>query len=252
MANVKWRGPGGILEQATQVAQIAKASKHPLRGAFIALRNSLIVYKKMMFDFGYVTAQLHQASVDRDGNPIPWFTYPCVEYLKQLDLREKSVFEWGSGNSTLFWANRCKNVIAVENDQDYHQKIKSFLSVKNNIDLIFEVEQSEYVRAISNCNKKFDIVVIDGPAWRLDCAQKAIRYLKDQGIIILDNSDWFFKAAQFLRDRNLIQVDFSGFGALNDYAWATSIFFTRDVQFNSLEAKQPRWPPGAVRYEIEN
>lgn len=27
--------------------------------------------------------------LDRDGNPIPWYTYPAIEYLSQFDYRDK-------------------------------------------------------------------------------------------------------------------------------------------------------------------
>jgi hypothetical protein len=47
----------------------------------------------MMFDFGWATAMLHGETIDKDGNPIPWFTYLCVEYLKQLDLRDQNLIQ---------------------------------------------------------------------------------------------------------------------------------------------------------------
>ena len=39
--------------------------------------------------------------VNENNEPIPWFTYPSIQYLDQLDLSEKTIFEWGSGNSSL-------------------------------------------------------------------------------------------------------------------------------------------------------
>ena len=29
---------------------------------------------------------------DRDGNPIPWYTYPAIEYISQFDYSEKEIF----------------------------------------------------------------------------------------------------------------------------------------------------------------
>lgn len=34
--------------------------------------------------------------IDRDGNPIPWYTYPAIEYLSQFDVTDKDVFEFGA------------------------------------------------------------------------------------------------------------------------------------------------------------
>lgn len=200
------------------------------------------INKKLMFDFGYAAAALSGESIDGDRNPIPWFTYPCVEYLKQLDLRDKSVFEWGSGNSTLFWANRCHDVSSVENDQAWYEKNKS--RSKHNMKLFLKVKPNEYVRTIAECNKKFDIIVVDGIE-RLACAQLAPRYLTDDGIIIFDNSEWDrdLKIVRFLRDQNLIQVDFSGFCALSAFLSVTSIFFKRDFKFSRIEEDRQAKPP---------
>ena len=62
--------------------------------------------------------------VDAAGKPIPWFTYPAIDYIRQLDLSEKTIFEWGAGFSTLFWSSRAKSVISVETDPLWY----SFLS----------------------------------------------------------------------------------------------------------------------------
>ena len=40
--------------------------------------------------------------VDGAGNAIPLYTYPSIDYLEQLDFSESSVFEYGSGMSTLW------------------------------------------------------------------------------------------------------------------------------------------------------
>lgn len=44
--------------------------------------------------------------VNREGQPIPWFTCRAIDFLSQLDLSEKIVFEYGAGASTLYWAKR--------------------------------------------------------------------------------------------------------------------------------------------------
>ena len=196
------------------------------------------VNKKLMFDYGYAAGYLAGEPIDGDGNPIPWFTYPSVEYLKQLDLRDKSVFEWGSGNSTLFWANKCHDVSSVENDQAWYEKNRS--RSKDNMKLFLKVRPNEYVRTITECNKKFGIIVIDGTE-RLACAHLAPKYLTDDGMIIFDNSDWdvSFELVRFLRDQNLIQVDFSGFSSLNAITSVTSIFFKKDFKFSRIEENQP-------------
>ena len=35
--------------------------------------------------------------LDKEGNPIPWYTYPAIEYLSQFDYQDKKIFEFGCG-----------------------------------------------------------------------------------------------------------------------------------------------------------
>jgi hypothetical protein len=226
-----------LLTALTDLGYVAAMlRKEPIREMPALCYRLLRVSSALLFDSGYVNAMFRRESIDRDGNKMPWFTYPCLEYLRQLDLSAKNVFEWGSGNSTLFWADKCNDVTSVENDQTYYQKVKS--CSRSNVSLFLEVEPSKYVNKIAQCNKKFDIIVIDGPDWRLDCAQLAIQYLSDEGIIILDNSDGFSETARFLGDQNLIQVDFNGFGPLCERPWVTSLFFEKNATIKRIEKKQ--------------
>ena len=83
-----------------------------------SLGHALACLKILEFDYGHFLSTIQYSSVDKDNNPIPWYTYPAIEYLKQLDFSEKSIFEYGSGNSTIFWSKVAKSVISVENDEN--------------------------------------------------------------------------------------------------------------------------------------
>lgn len=62
--------------------------------------------------------------IDKDGNPIPWYTYPAIEYLSQFDYGDKKVFEFGCGNSSLFWAVRAQEVISIEDNPSWFENGK--------------------------------------------------------------------------------------------------------------------------------
>ena len=65
------------------------------------------------------------------------------------------------------------------------------------------------------------------------------------GIVILDDSDRINTSLEYagavknLRDADLLQVDFYGFCPMNNYTKTTSIFFSRDFNFDSLYKVQP-------------
>jgi hypothetical protein len=185
--------------------------------------------------------------VDKDNNKIPWYTYPAIEYLNNIDFTDKSVFEYGSGNSSIYWAGVSKNVISIEDDEDWHRSVSN--SLKKNQDILLKKDKKEYVESILQfTNDNFDLVIIDGK-YRIECAKQAVSSIKSDGIIILDNSDRKEEeiAAKYIRENfNCIQVDFHGFGPINNYTWTTSIFFSRQCNINSINDIQPVAPIGSI------
>ncbi len=50
-------------------------------------------------------------------------------------------------------------------------------------------------------------------------------------MLIFDNSDWYPKAINYIREcLNWVQIDFHGFGPINDYTWTTTIFINQANQ----------------------
>jgi hypothetical protein len=52
------------------------------------------------------------------GEPIPWFSHPLIDFLKDRLSKDMTVFEYGCGNSTLWWADRVRSVTGVKNDSE--------------------------------------------------------------------------------------------------------------------------------------
>ena len=183
-------------------------------------------------NYGQYNSVRKNSSIDEAGNPVPWYTYPAIEYIKQFDYSDKTVFEWGSGNSTLFWASRSKEVISVEHNRKWFEKINS---TKPGNSRIILAEDNEYTNAISNQGKKFDVIVIDGYMGygRENCARLAPGLLKENGLLILDNSDWNAESCRMLREAGFNQVDFCGFSPINSYTLCTSLFF-KDFKFTRI------------------
>lgn len=200
------------------------------------------VFKILAIELGQWRSIKEDVPVDKDGNSIPWYTYPAIEYLKRLDVSDKSVFEWGSGNSSLFWAMRAKEVISIESDIKWFNFVsKNRLS---NQKVILLERENEYTGVILSQDKVFDIIVIDG-IYRCECSKSAVKCLSEGGLIVLDNSDWCPGATTVLRESGLTQIDFSGFGPANSYAWTTSLFLSRSF-FNSFCFNRSLQPIGGV------
>jgi hypothetical protein len=185
----------------------------------------LIDFDILAHDQGLLGTITSGLPMDRSGNPIPWFTYPAIEYLNQFDVRDKKIFEYGCGQSTAYWRRRGSRVWAVEHDRAWFAKMSSETSADRTI--YFADTEEDYATAIERPGSGFDIVVIDG-TFRTACVDPALAHLRPGGFIILDNAERDVEAAQLLRQRGLFPVDFNGFGPVNDYTWTTTLFLTRE------------------------
>lgn len=201
-----------------------------------AVMASLNNYKILSQEYGHFSSAQKWQSVNKKGQPIPWYSYPMVEYLKQLDFSQKTVFEYGSGNSTLFWADRCKRVVAIEDDKAWYDQIKPKLPT--NVDYILVDNKVDYIQGIHRFADLFDVIVVDG-SHRFECTKSARQRLSAQGMLILDNADWFPKTTSFLRSTDLLEIDMAGFNPINGYVSTTSLFLSRQVQLAPAGSIQP-------------
>ncbi len=180
---------------------------------------------------------------DKDGNPLPWYTYPAIEYLSQFDYSDKKIFEYGCGYSSEFWAQRAKKVVSIEDNPKYFERWSQEFCYEN-LTILWRDEGEIYEKAILETDEKFDVIVIDGKR-RFECAKAAVSKLNAGGLIILDDSDRINTSAEYvnavdvLKKANLLQVDFYGFCPMNNYTKTTSLFFSRDFNFASLYKVQP-------------
>ena len=193
-------------------------------------------YSILRDEYGQWNSFWNSKCLDKDGNFVPWFTYPAIEYIKQLDLSDKRVLEYGSGFSTMFWAKRTKSVVSIEDDKAWYEKLKPQLPA--NVNYIHVNNEQEYVGAVAKLEGQFDIIINDG-IYRLSCAKASRPKLADGGIVILDNSDWCAQACAYYRDSDLIEVDMAGFTPLNAYPMTTSFFFSRSVKLKPAHDHQP-------------
>jgi len=86
-----------------------------------------------------------------------------------------------------------------------------------------------------------DVLVIDG-SWRTACAQLAVRHVRPGALVVVDNSDWYRRAAQVFRDAGRFEIPFEGVGPCSDIFTRTSFFVG---SLDALRAR-PRRAMGAT------
>ena len=123
---------------------------------------------------------------------LPWLNKFALEELLKLDIKDWRVFEWGSGQSTLWWQDNVKEIVSIEHNYLFYRMIKR--EIKENCTLyhrkLIHGKVCPYVYGIHKPKGLFDCVVIDGRN-RVHCIEQLLTVpkVKDGGFIILDNSE---------------------------------------------------------------
>jgi predicted O-methyltransferase YrrM len=158
--------------------------------------------------WAYSLASVHDSLAIADLD-VPWWTYRAIDVIDAwLSARSRPtrVFEYGSGASTLWLARRVDEVYSIEHHRGFADHIAPTISERGNVKFrVVEAVPSatprvpsakeghalldfaDYVAAIDDTEGSFDLIVIDGRA-REACLRAGLRRLKQDGIIVFDNS----------------------------------------------------------------
>jgi len=177
-----------------------------------------------LIDNGWFNSFDSKTPLNSNNEPIPWLTYPFIDFITPRLSNQLTVFEFGAGNSTFFYAKRVKEVFSVEHNRDWYNKISN--EIKGNVNLIYKEVDDEYPKVIQSFNKKFDIIIIDAEE-RVNCIKNSLDALNDSGVIILDDSERieYKEGIDFLKENGFKQLDFWGIAAGILFKKCTSIFY---------------------------
>jgi hypothetical protein len=162
--------------------------------------------------------------VDRDGAPLPWYTYAAINFLGRRVPSDAVVFEFGSGHSTLWWSARVASVTAVEHDGRWYQEMSPRLPRNVTYRQVDLDADGDYAAAAAG--GAYDIVIVDGRD-RVNCCRRSLSSLTDRGIVIWDNSDRsrYQEGFDILAANGFRRLDFIGNGPINALPWETAIFY---------------------------
>ena len=179
-----------------------------------------------LLEIGWFNSFKSHKSVDKNGKPIPWFSYPFIDFLTPRLSKELTVFEFGSGNSTLFFAERVKKVISIEHNNEWYQIVSK--AKPDNVDLILTKSDSSenYLDYIKTMNEVVDVIIVDG-LHRIDCLKAAIEKLSGMVVIILDDSerDEYKAGIDFVLQSGFKSLQFWGISPGYLYRKSTTVFY---------------------------
>ena len=188
--------------------------------------------------------------VDSSGAAIPWYSYPAIEFLGGLNFADLTVFEYGSGNSSVWWTQRARAVIAVESDQQWFDRTRAQIQSPNF--RYFFHAAADYANSITGFRDKLDVIIVDG-IQRVNCSRAAIAHIRQFGgrMLILDNADWHPNLVRLIQSElGWCRVDMHGFGPINDYTSTTTIWINQQ-DLGALYERAMSRPIGGLMDQVE-
>lgn len=119
---------------------------------------------------------------------VPWLCYHAIKPVESLINRDSRVLEFGSGMSTVWFAQRCRFVHSIEHEPQWHEYIRSLLGRKHLTNVRLELRTSDYAELSAYPDGTIDFVLVDGLE-REKCVDAALAKVRPGGSIYLDNSD---------------------------------------------------------------
>ena len=185
--------------------------------------------KSYLMKNGWFHSFSQKKSIDLLGNAIPWWSYGVTAFIAERLQKDMTVLEFGSGNSSIWIAGKVKRLVTLENDASWARYIKS--SMPSNVILI-ELDDPEKLHGVVGA-ELFDVLVIDPLADRINCAKAGIPYLKEDGVVIWDNtdgSDWP-EIKSLMIEFGFKEISFSGLAPQEVSEDRTTIFYKKKNSF---------------------
>lgn len=197
---------------------------HPVLAKFPFYDYWMLKRHGMLAKNGWFKSFRTGKSVDQHGNPIPWFVYSAIDFLNDRLPNDASVFEYGAGSSTLWWADRAASIHSVEHNMKWKEWVKDDLP--DHVRLYHRKLGEGYESSVLLAGKKYDIIILDGRN-RDKCLGHSLQALSDRGVIIFDDSDWekYQKTIHYLRSLEFRQIPFRGMCPIEFKKRETSIFY---------------------------
>lgn len=122
----------------------------------------------------------------------PQWAPASIPEVEKILKRDMVVFEWGTGCSTAWLAQRVKQVFTMDDDSNWSRRAKEMCSREGlrNVDFsVYRAGEVKYLEAIFWFAEMggIDLAIVDGMD-RVNCFEYAVKYVKPGGFIILDDS----------------------------------------------------------------
>lgn len=214
------------------------------------------IHKHYLKDTGWIESKNFNQSI-RNGKYIPWTSYAFIHWVEERNFNSKRMLEFGSGASTFYWATRFEDVLSIESDYGWYERVKLASVNLKNVDIEFLlsnkqkalnlptikelesvfIEDLSYFPELNFALSDIDVNMIIDEIKKSNCffvdggPRNSYMYLislfaKNDSLIFVDNSDQYYTepGRRKLEDAGYKEIEFNSLGPLNHSATSTSIY----------------------------
>ena len=206
-----------------------------------ALLTGIITPIRFSQKTGHWKSSLRMSACSSDGTPIPWYTYPAIDFLAQRNFEDRNVLELGGGQSTLWWSMRARSVLTIEDNSDWYAWLNSQIGANvalHHLPFTGATETITAIRKVIDAHpiRTFDVIIIDGHLRRIG-TELAFSYLAPGGALLIDDSEKY--GYDQIRYRDCRRVDFYGFAPGVILRRCTSLVFVEDCFLLKADVPTP-------------
>jgi len=148
----------------------------------------------------YIVNRLAYAWHQRRAPDEPWLTPRAVELLEVCIGPNDIGLEWGSGRSTLWFAQRVARLTSIEHNPAWYEWVKSRLQERGCQHVDYQLAPLDgasgagvppYVEAGAGGEASVDFALVDGQLRDL-CTEVAMSRLRPGGLLVIDNAEQYF------------------------------------------------------------
>jgi predicted O-methyltransferase YrrM len=124
----------------------------------------------------------------------PWLTRDSVRFLDQVLQSADVGLEFGSGRSSVWFAQRMKHLTSVEDNREWHVKVSGLIAdrqLTGRLSYLFRENRDDYLAEANACaDESLDFCLVDG-SYRDECAIRVVSKIKRGGLLVIDNVNWY-------------------------------------------------------------
>lgn len=179
-------------------------------------------------EIGWVRSAMDDAVVDAQGEPQPWTSAPFVDFIAPRLQASWTIFEYGAGASTIYYARRVARVVAVEHDEKFAAELRPRLPANATV-TVQPAYSDAYAQAIAVCEPRPELVSVDGRD-RVKCVSAALAAMAPEAVLVLDDAERteYAPAWQQLREAGFKAVEFWGLPPGGILRKCTTVFYRAD------------------------